>query len=98
MRTEDSPKNTPGLRLVGEAESGDVWKNFGPVRAGLTTTQQIHDRQLSVLLKSLESQVETLESRYFVVLDTLIDAMAHLVRLTNSISGTAIIDKEGEGK
>ena len=83
MRTEDSPKNTPGLRLVGEAESGDVWKNFGPVRAGLTTTQQIHDRQLSVLLKSLESQVETLESRYFVVLDTSV-SYTHLTLPTKA--------------
>ena len=98
MRTENSPKNTPGLRLVGEGESGDVWKNFGPVRAGLTTGQRTKDPQLEELLKSWERNQMILESRYLEVLDTLESAIRLLVRLTNSISGTATIDKEGEGK
>ena len=71
MRTEDSPKNTPGLRLVGEEDNGYVWKNFGPVRAGLTTGRRTHDPALEELLRSWERNQMTLESKYSEVLDTL---------------------------
>lgn len=37
---------------------------FGPVRAGLTTSQITQHQQLSELLNILEKQVEILESRY----------------------------------
>ena len=96
MRTEDSPKNTPGLRLVGEEDNGYVWKNFGPVRAGLTTGRRTHDPALEELLRSWERNQMTLESKYSEVLDTLESAIKILVRLTNSISGTTIIEKDGK--
>jgi hypothetical protein len=65
MRTENWQSDTPGLRLVGEEESGSVLSPYGPMKAGLTTShsnQQL--AQLSVLLNSLEREVEILHSKY----------------------------------
>ncbi len=89
MRTENWQNNTRGLRLVGEAESGSAFTFFGPVRAGLTTSQATSkEAQLSELLKCLESKVETLESRYLEVLNILTDVMAALVRLNALLLNT----------
>ena len=44
---------------------------FGPVRAGLTTSQTTQSQQLSELLNSLESAVENLNYKSFTVYDTL---------------------------
>lgn len=71
MKIKDSPKNMPGLRLVGEDESGSVFTTFGPVRAGLTTSQIIRDPALSELLSDLERKVDDLISKSYTVLDTL---------------------------
>ena len=81
MRTENWQRNTRGLRLVGEGESGSASSPYGPMRAGLTTSHRTQLLVLSELLSSLESKVETLESRYLEVLNILTDVMAHLVRL-----------------
>jgi hypothetical protein len=71
MRTEESPKNMRGLRLVGKAERASALSNYGPVRAGLTTTQVINrEAALLELLSSLEKRVEILESKYLEALDT----------------------------
>jgi len=43
---------------------------FGPVRAGLTTSQTTQDQQLTELLSSLEKEVATLVSKSCTVLDT----------------------------
>jgi hypothetical protein len=83
VRTENWQSNTPGLRLVGEGESGSASTFFGPVRAGLTISHRTQLLVLSELLSSLESKVETLESRYLEVLNILTDVMAHLVRLNS---------------
>jgi hypothetical protein len=40
MRTENWQSDTPGLRLVGEGESGSVLSPYGPVKAGLTTSHR----------------------------------------------------------
>ena len=89
MRTENWQSNTRGLRLVGEGESGSAFTFFGPVRAGLTTSQATSkEAQLSELLKCLESKVETLESRYLEVLNILTDVMAALVRLNALLLNT----------
>ena len=92
MRTKGSQRNTRGLRLVGGIESGSASTIYGPVRAGLTTSQPTNkEAQLSELLKSLENRVEILESRYSEVLDTFISVTEHLVRLgafTNVITTT----------
>ena len=44
---------------------------FGPVRAGLTTLQTTQEVPLTELLNSLESKVEMLNYKSFVVYDTL---------------------------
>ena len=88
MRTERWQSPTPGLRLVGEEESGFVSTNFGPVRAGLTTTHRTQQVQLSELLNSLEREVESLNSKYCEAYVTLINVMEHLVRLTGLLLPT----------
>ena len=91
MRTENWQSNTPGLRLVGEDESGSASSPYGPMRAGLTTSHRIQLLVLSELLSSLESKIETLESRYLEVLDTLKGVTARLAELTSSLSPTDTI-------
>jgi hypothetical protein len=49
----------------------DASSPFGPVRAGLTTSQTTQSQQLSELLNSLESVVESLNYKSFTVYDTL---------------------------
>ena len=44
---------------------------FGPVRAGLTTSRITQDQQLSELLNSLASVVESLNYKSFTLYDTL---------------------------
>jgi uncharacterized protein YoxC len=44
---------------------------YGPVRAGLTTSQTTPTQQLSELLNSLENVVENLNYKSFTVYDTL---------------------------
>ena len=45
--------------------------HFGPVKAGLTTSQTTQSQQLSELLNSLESVVKNLNYKSFTVYDTL---------------------------
>lgn len=82
MRIKDSPKNMLGLRLVGEDENGRAYSNYGPVRAGLTTTHRTQQVQLSELLNCLEREVESLNSKYCEAYVTLINVMESLVKLT----------------
>ena len=44
---------------------------YGPVRAGLTTSQTTSDQQLTELLNSLENVVANLNSKSYTLLDTL---------------------------
>ena len=91
MRTENWRSNTPGLRLVGEGESGSASSPYGPMRAGLTTSQATNkEAQLLELLSSLERKVQILEYRYLEVLNILTDVMARLAVLTSSLSPTDI--------
>ena len=94
MRTESWQSPTGGLRLVGKDESGPVLTNFGPVRAGLTTTHRTQSHQLSELLSSLEREVENLNSKYCEAYVTLVSVMEHLVKLTALLSGTPTIDEK----
>jgi len=50
---------------------GNALSPYGPVRAGLTTSQTTPSQQLSELLNSLESVVESLNYKSFTVYDTL---------------------------
>jgi hypothetical protein len=64
----------------GESESKPVLSPFGPVRAGLTTTQRTNKvHQLSELLNYLEKQVEILENKSLKVLSTSLTDTTHLV-------------------
>ena len=91
MRTENWQSNTRGLRLVGEGESGSASSPYGPMRAGLTTSQATNkEAQLLELLSSLERKVQILEYRYLEVLNILTDVMARLARLTSSLLPTDI--------
>ena len=47
---------------------------YGPVRAGLTTSQTTQEAQLLELLNSLESVVENLNYKSFTAYDTLVIA------------------------
>jgi len=68
---------TRHLQLVTHKHSVTVTRTssvsspFGPVRAGLTTSQITNDQLLMVLLSSLEREVANLISKSFTVLDTL---------------------------
>ena len=83
MRTENWQSNTPGLRLVGEGESGSALSPYGPMRAGLTISHRTQLLVLSELLKCLEKEVENLRSKYCEAYVTLISVTEHLVRLNS---------------
>jgi hypothetical protein len=53
------------------SESKRALSPYGPVRAGLTTSQTTQSQQLLELLNSLESVVENLNYKSFTVYDTL---------------------------
>ena len=63
----------------------DVLSPFGPVRAGLTTSQITPEVQLMELLNSLENVVENLNYKSFTAYDTLVTAMEGVrVALSNT--------------
>ncbi len=81
---------TRHLQLVTQEHSvttnnrSDVLSHYGPVRAGLTTSQTTHEARLTELLSSLESVVDNLNFKSFTVYDTLNTAMENLrVALSN---------------
>jgi hypothetical protein len=88
MRTENWQSNMRGLRLVGEGESGSASSPYGPMKAGLTTTHRTQLAQLSVLLSSLEREVESLHSKYCEAYVTLVSVTEILARLTSSLLPT----------
>jgi hypothetical protein len=94
VRTENWQSNTPGLRLVGEGESGSASSPYGPMRAGLTTSHRTQLAQLSVLLSSLEREVENLHSKYCAAYVTLVSVTDLLARLTSSLLPTDIIKEK----
>ena len=73
------------LQLVTQKHSVTVTKTltayspFGPVRAGLTTSQITNDQRLTELLNSLESAVASLVSKSCTVLDTLTTATKEML-------------------
>ena len=60
------------------SKKSNVWSPYGPVRAGLTTSQITPEVRLTELLNSLESAVENLNFKSFTVYDTLNTAMENL--------------------
>ena len=90
--TRSSQRTT--LRLVsgGVGESGSAYSPFGPVRAGLITTQRTsEDQVLTELLSSLERKITDLNIKSYEVLNTLMGDTTHLVEPTNSFSPIDII-------
>ena len=59
--------------------TSSVLSPFGPVRAGLTTSQTTNDQVLMVLLSSLEREVANLVSKSCTVLDTLTTATKEML-------------------
>ena len=57
--------------LATVSESKRALSPYGPVKAGLTTSQTTQNQQLLELLNSLESVVESLNYKSFTVYDTL---------------------------
>jgi len=68
-------------------KSEPVLSPYGPVRAGLTTSQTTQSQELSELLNSLESAVENLNYKSFTVYDTLTIAI-EAVRVALSATQT----------
>ena len=92
MRTEH-------LRLVTHEHSAttsnrsSVCSPYGPVRAGLTTSQITNEARLTELLNSLESVVDSLNYKSFTVYDTLVIATENLrVALSNIATESAGTD------
>ena len=84
MKIKGSQKSMRGLRLVGEEENGNAFSLYGPVKAGLTTSQITPEARLTELLNSLENVVDNLNYKSFTVYDTLIIATENLrVALSN---------------
>ena len=71
---ESSQKTTLRLVGAGEGESGSASNPFGPVRAGLITTQRTkEDQALTELLNCLESKMLEANIKSLEVLDMLIN-------------------------
>ena len=78
---------------AGEEGNGFASTIYGPVRAGLTTSQATNkEAQLSELLNDLEKRVETLESRYLEACATLSIVTARLAELKLIKIGSTITD------
>lgn len=75
MRINESQGNIVKLSDI-RREKHRALSPYGPVRAGLTTSQRINEEvQLTELLNSLESAVATLISKSYTVSDTLVIAI-----------------------
>ena len=74
MRTEESSSNIVELSVIRRSRHR-ASSPYGPVRAGLTTSQITQDQRLSELLNSLESVVENLSYKSFTAYDTLVIAI-----------------------
>jgi hypothetical protein len=98
-RTKSSQHVTLTLLSGGKGESESASSPFGPVRAGLTTTPDLltvradQDRQLSVLLSTLERQAEILLLKSYEVLDTLTTDTTHLVEPTHFKNATTTTEE-----
>jgi len=75
------------------SEKSPALSPYGPVRAGLTTSQTTNDQVLTELLNSLENIVQNLNYKSFEVYDTLTIAIeAARAALSNGTQDTGGID------
>ena len=70
MKIENSHTNLVKLSVIREGRRR-ASSPYGPVKVGLTTSQTTPQAQLTELLNSLESVVESLNYKSFTVYDTL---------------------------
>ena len=88
MKTRHLQLVTPEHSATTDKREG-VLSPYGPVRAGLTTSQTTQLAQLSELLNSLENVVENLNYKSFTVYDILSTATENLrVALSNIATDT----------
>ncbi len=73
MRTNESHTSLVELSVIREKRRRAL-SPYGPVKAGLTTSQTTQNQQLSELLSSLENVVESLNYKSFTAYDTLVTA------------------------
>ena len=86
---ESSQRTTLRLVGTGEEESGFALSPFGPVRAGLTTTQRTNKEvPLMVLLNSLERQITEANTKSSEVLNIFLHGTTHLVEPISFSSNT----------
>ena len=91
---ESSQRTTLRLVSAGKEESGSAYSPFGPVRAGLITTQRTSEVvQLTGLLNDLEKQVATLIYKSSRVLDILESDTRRLALLLNTTRDMGGIDE-----
>jgi hypothetical protein len=74
VRIEESSSNIVELSAIRTSRSR-ASSPYGPVRAGLTTSQTTQDQRLTELLNSLENAVENLNYKSFTAYDTLVIAI-----------------------
>ena len=90
---ERSQRTTLRLVSAGVGERASAYSPFGPVRAGLITTQRTNEDQvLTELLNSLERKITELSIKSCEVLNTYLNDTEHLARHTSSFSNTDITD------
>lgn len=86
MRIEESSSNIVKLSDI-RASRQRASSPYGPVRAGLTTSQITQDQRLSESLNSLEREVERLNFKSFTVYDTLVTAIEAIrVSLSDTVT------------
>ena len=77
---ESSQRSTLRLVSTGEGESGSALSPFGPVRAGLITTQRTNKEvPLMELLNSLEKKITEANTKSYEVLNIFLHGTTHLV-------------------
>ena len=88
---ESSQRTTLRLVSAGKGESGSASSPFGPVRAGLITTQRTNKEvQLTELLNCLERKITEANIKSYEVLNTFLNDTTHLVEPITFSSDTNI--------
>ena len=90
MRTRHLSLVTQG-RLATTTSKSSASSPYGPVRAGLTTSQTTSDQALTELLSSLEKAVANLNYKSFTVLDTLNTATQRV----SAVLSSTLIEEAG---
>jgi hypothetical protein len=98
-RTRSSQHVTLTLLSGGKGKSENVWSPFGPAKVGLitlpdrSTIRADQDRQLSVLLNTLEKQAEILLLKSYEVLDIFLGDTQPPAKLSRFSVETTGIDQ-----